>query len=109
MWGPPTAGLRTVIKRPETPHPSAFGRHLLPQGEKERLRRPFSKESNPMTRPRPPRAPASPPAPDDDDRPLHPAEERRLRRELASRIDHLWAIAERRRARWAAPPFIPDS
>ena len=29
------------------------------------------------------------------------AEERRLRRELASRIDHLWAIAERRRVRWA--------
>jgi len=62
-----------------------------------------------MTRPRPPRAAASPPVPDDDDRPLHPAEERRLRRELASRIDHLWAIAERRRVRWAAPPFIPDS
>ncbi|MBI2250098.1 MAG: hypothetical protein HYU61_09950 [Brevundimonas diminuta] len=62
-----------------------------------------------MTRPRPPRAAASPPVPDDDDRPLHPAEERRLRRELASRIDHLWAIAERRRARWATPPFIPDS
>jgi hypothetical protein len=77
--------------------------------EKERLRRLFSKEKEtPMTRPRPPRAAAPPPVPDDD-RPLHPAEERRLRRELASRIDHLWAIAERRRARWATPPFIPDS
>lgn len=69
----------------------------------------IAKKEDSMTHPRPPRAAASSPVPDDDDRPLHPAEERRLRRELASRIDHLWAIAERRRARWATPPFISES
>ena len=48
--------------------------------------------------------------PDDD---VHPAELRRLQRELFSRVDHL-AAAFRRKDEAAvacgkAPPFIPDS
>ncbi|OJU50204.1 MAG: hypothetical protein BGO02_15675 [Brevundimonas sp. 67-6] len=81
---------------------------LLPQGEKEDPRPALSKESPHDPSPTAARRCVSA-CSDDDDRPLHPAEERRLRRELTSRIDHLWAIAERRRVRWATPPFIPDS
>ena len=59
-----------------------------------------------MARPRPPRPPVTV---DPDNPPMHPAEERRLRRELESRIDHLWAIAERRRLGAAAPPSIDEA